>query len=262
MDVRDVGSNIYLNMEPTRLGIFIDFNKLYADASGSSRCCASTCPRSRSMSGSYPAGSGRASPSACPGTRPRIFILDEPTAALGVEQQHKVNELIANLKAEGKTVLVISHNLEHVFTVADRLVVLRRGKRVGTRLKTQTTKEEIVGLITAPSKATWRSDRPPIRTASGRILQLVYTRVKKGRFHGKLAPPRRGGSCDCPSNRIPAALTTLPPSRRTESRARACSRWLPKGCVPLPRIGAATREGLEALLASTSPSHGQDRRRP
>jgi simple sugar transport system ATP-binding protein/D-xylose transport system ATP-binding protein len=78
-----------------------------------------------------------------------IFMLDEPTAALGVEQQHTVNELIANLKAEGKTVLVISHNLEHVFAVADRLIVLRRGRRVGTRLKTNTTREEIVGLITA-----------------------------------------------------------------------------------------------------------------
>jgi ABC-type sugar transport system ATPase subunit len=78
----------------------------------------------------------------------QIFILDEPTAALGVEQQHKVNELIANLKSDGKTVLVISHNLEHVFTVADRLIVLRRGKRVGTRQKTLTTKEEIVSLIT------------------------------------------------------------------------------------------------------------------
>jgi ABC-type sugar transport system ATPase subunit len=78
----------------------------------------------------------------------RIFIMDEPTAALGVEQQHKVNDLILNLKAEGKTVLVISHNLEHVFAVADRLVVLRRGKRVGTRIKAQTTKEEVVALIT------------------------------------------------------------------------------------------------------------------
>ena len=63
----------------------------------------------------------------------RIFILDEPTAALGVEQQHKVNDLILNLKAEGKTILVISHNLEHVFTVADRLIVLRRGRRYATQ---------------------------------------------------------------------------------------------------------------------------------
>ena len=63
-----------------------------------------------------------------------------------------MNDLILNLKAEGKTILVISHNLEHVFTVADRLVVMRRGKLVGTRLKSQTTKEEIVGLITAAIK--------------------------------------------------------------------------------------------------------------
>jgi ABC-type sugar transport system ATPase subunit len=49
-------------------------------------------------------------------------------------------------------VLVISHNLEHVFTVADRLVVLRRGRVVGKRIKAETTKEEIVGLITAAIK--------------------------------------------------------------------------------------------------------------
>lgn len=78
--------------------------------------------------------------------------MDEPTAALGVEQQAKVTQLIADLKQNGKTIVVISHNLEHVFTVADRLVVLRHGRRVGTRIKSQTTKEEIVGLITGAIK--------------------------------------------------------------------------------------------------------------
>ena len=68
--------------------------------------------------------------------------------ALGVEQQAKVNQLIADLKAHGKSIVVISHNLEHVFEVADRVVVLRRGRNVGTRIKSETTKEEIVGLIT------------------------------------------------------------------------------------------------------------------
>lgn len=52
----------------------------------------------------------------------------------------------------GRTVVVISHNLEHVFEVADRLIVLRRGRRVGTRRKSETTKEEIVGLITGAIK--------------------------------------------------------------------------------------------------------------
>ena len=153
VDVRDVGSNIYLNMEPTRLGFFINFKKLYANSKKVIDILRIDMPSVRVNVGELSGGQrqGVAISRALARGR-RIFILDEPTAALGVEQQHKVNELIANLKAEGKTVLVISHNLEHVFTVADRLIVLRRGKRVGTRLKSQTTKEEIVGLITAAIK--------------------------------------------------------------------------------------------------------------
>ena len=81
-----------------------------------------------------------------------IFILDEPTAALGVEQQANVNNLILKLKEEQKTVLLISHNLEHVFEVADRLIILRRGEKVGERIKKSTNKEEIVGLITGAIK--------------------------------------------------------------------------------------------------------------
>jgi len=149
VDVRDVGSNIFLNMEPTNLGFFINFRKLYADAKRVIDQLHIDMPSVRvnveELSGGQRQG---VAISRALARGRRIFIMDEPTAALGVEQQHKVNELIANLKREGKTVLVISHNLEHVFTVADRLVVLRRGKRVGTRIKSQTTKEEVVGLIT------------------------------------------------------------------------------------------------------------------
>jgi len=153
VDVRDVGSNIFLHMEPTRFGIFIDFKKLYADAQRIINTLRIDMPSVRVNVGELSGGQrqGVAISRALARGR-RIFILDEPTAALGVEQQHKVNELIGNLRAEGKTVLVISHNLEHIFTVADRLIVLRRGRRVGTRLRTETTREEIVGLITAAIK--------------------------------------------------------------------------------------------------------------
>jgi D-xylose transport system ATP-binding protein len=149
VDVRDVGSNIFLNMEPTRLGFFIDFKKMYANARQVIEVLRIDMPSVKVNVAELSGGQrqGVAISRALARGR-RIFMLDEPTAALGVEQQHKVNELIANLKREGKTVLVISHNLEHVFTVADRLIILRRGKRVGTRLKSETTKEEIVGLIT------------------------------------------------------------------------------------------------------------------
>jgi ABC-type sugar transport system ATPase subunit len=149
VDVRNVGSNIFLNMEPTWLGIFINFRKLYANARKVIELLKIDMPSVKVNVGELSGGQrqGVAISRALARGR-RIFIMDEPTAALGVEQQHKVNDLILNLKAEGKTVLVISHNLEHVFAVADRLVVLRRGKRVGTRIKAQTTKEEVVALIT------------------------------------------------------------------------------------------------------------------
>ena len=77
----------------------------------------------------------------------RLVIMDEPTAALGVAGQRKVLRLISDLKAQGKSVIVVSHNLEHVFSVSDRLVVLRNGRVAGERARALTTPEEIVRLM-------------------------------------------------------------------------------------------------------------------
>jgi ABC-type sugar transport system ATPase subunit len=149
VDVRDVASNIYLNIEPITLGIFINFRKLYDDARRVIEQLRIDLPSVKVNVGELSGGQRQAVAIARALARgQRVFLLDEPTAALGVEQQGKVNELIGNLKGTNKTVLVISHNLEHVFTVADRLAVLRRGRCVGIRQKNETTKEEIIGLIT------------------------------------------------------------------------------------------------------------------
>jgi len=153
VDVRDVASNIYLNIEPTYWGILINFRKMYADARNVISQLRIDLPSVKVNVGELSGGQRQAVAIARALARgQRIFLLDEPTAALGVEQQAKVNQLIINLKETGKTVVVISHNLEHVFTVADRVIVMRRGRRVGSRLKAQTTKEEIVGLITGAIK--------------------------------------------------------------------------------------------------------------
>lgn len=153
VDVRDVASNIYLNIEPTWLGLFINFRKMYADAEEVLRRLRIELPSVRVNVGELSGGQRQAvAISRALARGNRIFLLDEPTAALGVEQQDKVNQLIADLKRHGSTVVVISHNLEHVFTVADRLVVMRRGRCVGRRVKAQTTKEEVVGLITGAVK--------------------------------------------------------------------------------------------------------------
>ena len=149
VDVRDVGSNIYLGREPRRLGILINFPKMYADAREVLNMLRINMPSIRVNVGELSGGQRQAvAISRALARGERIFLMDEPTAALGVEQQAKVNELIADLKAHGKAIVVITHNLEHVFEIADRVIVLRRGKRVGTRMMRETTKEEIVGLIT------------------------------------------------------------------------------------------------------------------
>lgn len=77
----------------------------------------------------------------------RIIIMDEPTAALGVEETNKVLDLIKRLKMNGITVILISHNLQHVFSVADRIVILRGGKNAGERITSETTRDEIISLI-------------------------------------------------------------------------------------------------------------------
>jgi ABC-type sugar transport system ATPase subunit len=78
----------------------------------------------------------------------RIVLLDEPTAALGVQETARVEESIHRMKARGLAVLMVSHDLDQVFRLADRIYVLRRGRLAGERAKTETTGDEIVSLIT------------------------------------------------------------------------------------------------------------------
>jgi D-xylose transport system ATP-binding protein len=83
--------------------------------------------------------------------QPKVVLLDEPTAALGVAQTEQVLNLVGRLKERGLGVVVISHNLEDVFQVADRIVVLRLGRREATFDVSKTTREEVVAAITGAS---------------------------------------------------------------------------------------------------------------
>jgi ABC-type sugar transport system ATPase subunit len=76
-----------------------------------------------------------------------LLIMDEPTAALGVPEQRKVRELIQRLKTQNVAVIFISHNLQDIFAVADRILVLRRGVKAGERTPAETTGDEIVRLM-------------------------------------------------------------------------------------------------------------------
>jgi ABC-type sugar transport system ATPase subunit len=78
----------------------------------------------------------------------KLIILDEPTAALGVAETARVEEIIKGLKAQGIPLIIISHNLRQVFDLADRIYVFRQGRIICNRLTSQTNPQEIVGLIT------------------------------------------------------------------------------------------------------------------
>jgi D-xylose transport system ATP-binding protein len=77
-----------------------------------------------------------------------VIIMDEPTAALGPAETRSVEEVILELRNRGFAVLIISHNLEQVFRLVDRVWVLRRGRMIGSRLLAETTPEEVVAMIT------------------------------------------------------------------------------------------------------------------
>lgn len=77
----------------------------------------------------------------------KLLIMDEPTAALGVAEQKKVLDLVTTLKAQGVPILIISHQMHDVFSVTDRVVVMRRGKKAGERRIEDTSPDEVVGLI-------------------------------------------------------------------------------------------------------------------
>jgi D-xylose transport system ATP-binding protein len=78
----------------------------------------------------------------------KVVLLDEPTAALGVEQTRLVKDLIRRLREQGLGVVVISHNLADVFDVSDRIIVLRLGRRVATFQTHVANPEQVVGAIT------------------------------------------------------------------------------------------------------------------
>jgi simple sugar transport system ATP-binding protein len=150
-DNLDVGANVFLGREPVRkfFGFpFVDRRRMRAEAENTLRGLEIQINRLdvpiRSLSGGQrqSVAIGRAIH-----WKARVLIMDEPTAALGVPEQRKVMELIANLKESGVGIIFISHNLIDIFQASDRIMVLRRGSKVGERRTSETNSDEIVRLM-------------------------------------------------------------------------------------------------------------------
>jgi signal transduction histidine kinase/ABC-type multidrug transport system ATPase subunit len=94
---------------------------------------------------------------------PRLLVLDEPTASLGVQETRRVEDLISRLKREGTTVLLVSHDVEQVFNLADRILVLHRGKVAADLVPSETHPDDVVAIM---------SGHPPDATARHQLSRL------------------------------------------------------------------------------------------
>jgi rhamnose transport system ATP-binding protein len=143
----NVAENIFLGRQPTTAGGRIDWRKLYSEAD---RLLASlgvhldlrTKARNLSIAQMQSVEIARAF-----SLNARILIMDEPTSSLTLNEVAELFGLVRRLRDEGAAIIFISHRLEELFEVADRVTILRDGSRVGTRLVTDVNRDELVRLM-------------------------------------------------------------------------------------------------------------------
>jgi D-xylose transport system ATP-binding protein len=93
---------------------------------------------------------------------PKLVLLDEPTAALGIVQTREILKLVERLRERGLGVIVISHNLADVFEVADRIVVLRLGRLAATFDRRSASREDVVAAITGAAAEERATEEAPL----------------------------------------------------------------------------------------------------
>ena len=148
---QDVASNIFLGREPVRsvLGFrFVDRARMKAEAQAMIDRLGARLPAINRPVGSFSGGQQQSVAIARALTfDPKVVIMDEPTAALAVREVQGVLDLIRQLKAQGIGVILISHRLNDVLSVTDRIVVLRHGRAAANLVTARTSMAEVVSAI-------------------------------------------------------------------------------------------------------------------
>jgi ABC-type sugar transport system ATPase subunit len=146
---RSIAANLFLGREPTRYG-FVQRREMKVGAREMLSALRQMNVTNIDANVEDLSGGQRQAVAIARGVRlgSRVLILDEPTAALGVRESQGVLELLLSLRSEHRTMLIISHNLTHVFEVCDRITVLRGGRKAATVDKSASNVDEVVKLIT------------------------------------------------------------------------------------------------------------------
>jgi ABC-type sugar transport system ATPase subunit len=153
VDTLPAPANVFLGCEPTKkfLGIpLIDNAKMRADAVAILRDRVGVeFPDIEVDTRNFSGGQRQAVAiaRAVNGTDLKVLVMDEPTAALGPEETRTTLKLIRSVKELGTPIILISHNLDHVFQVADRILVMRGGRQAGVVTVANTTQQDVLGSV-------------------------------------------------------------------------------------------------------------------
>jgi simple sugar transport system ATP-binding protein len=162
--MRDVASNIFLGRELTRsmLGVkLVDTKRMRAEAEAMIERLGARIPSVAQVTGQLSGGQQQSVAIARALTfNPKLVIMDEPTAALAVREVEHVLDLIRTLKSQGIAVILISHRLTDVFSVCDRIAVLRQGTVIADDATRDTSMNAVVAHIVGATDVTARENHP------------------------------------------------------------------------------------------------------
>ena len=151
IEMVDVAGNLFMGREPMKsvLGIpFLDEAKMHADAREMLKGLGISIPDTRLLVRNLSGGQRQAIAIArAAAFDPKVLIMDEPTAALAVAEVEAVLELIRRVSARGVSVILITHRLQDLFLVCDRIMVMYEGTNVADRRVSDTSLSDIVNLI-------------------------------------------------------------------------------------------------------------------
>jgi len=146
----DIMENVFLGHESYRNPLLrlLDRRRMYRETSQLLEELAIRVPSTRELVMNLSGGQRQATALArVAKAGARLIILDEPTAALGVNETRNLLDLVMRFKAQGKTIIIISHEMRDVFEVTDRIIVLKRGELIADKLTSATDPDEIVRYI-------------------------------------------------------------------------------------------------------------------
>lgn len=147
MNDLSIAQNIYIGREPRRMGFMIDDRQMTRDAKALFDQMNVTMDPERLIHGMSIAKQQMVEIAKALSHDTRVLVMDEPTAALNDREIDELFRIIAQLRAAGKGIIYISHKMDEIRRISDRVTVMRDGQTIGTRATAETTLEEIISMM-------------------------------------------------------------------------------------------------------------------